>query len=285
MKIAIVTDSTCDWPYADFAARRVSMVPLNVAFGAQTHRDLIDLSSEEFCRVLRAGERGATTSQPSPGAFACLFEVLYEQGFEAALCLHLAAPLSGTVQSASIAADSAPIDVRVIDTRLASSALGLAVDAACRLRDGGVDDIDELQRCVERVCAETRVFFVPETLDALVRGGRLAREAAESMGMLNVKALLTLDERGSVVFFDKARGLKGAVARCVEQLEAYADEHGSIDVRYARIENEEAAARLAEALDASRADIASLHADTCGATIATHLGLGAWCLAMAPRVG
>ena len=285
MNIAIVTDSTCDWPCADYAARGVFMVPLNIGFGTDVYHDQTELSSERFCALMEESPEPPTTSQPSPGAFARLFESLADQGFDAALCLHIAAPLSGTLQSASIAAADAPIPVRVVDTRLATAGLGIAVDAACRLRDAGAYDLDEIARRIEQACRDTRVYLVPETLDSLVRGGRLAKEAADKMGLLNVRALLTLDERGGVVFFDKARGQKGAVARCMELLEDHSRAHGPLDVRYAHVRNEEAGARIAAALAASDADVASVSANVCGATIATHLGLGAWCIAMAPRVG
>ena len=286
MKIALVTDSTCDWPFADYAARDVSMIPLSIGFGDKSLLDQVELSSDGFCDLLEnAGSDLPTTSQPSPGAFSELFDDLAARGYDAALCMHIGSKLSGTVQSASIAASQAPIDVRVIDTRLAASALGIAVDQACRLRDAGVDDIDELERLVGEVCANTKILLIPETFDALVRGGRLPKETADKMGMLNVRSLLTIDETGSVVFFDKARGSKGAIARCIEVLEESAAQHGPLDVRYTHVRNAAAAEKLAAVIEASNAEVASVHADICGATIATHLGLGAWGVAMAPRVG
>ncbi|MBS6940330.1 MAG: DegV family protein [Slackia piriformis] len=285
MKIAIVTDSTCDWPYADYARRDVSMVPLSIGVEGRALLDQVELSNERFCDLLESSAELPTTSQPSPGAFSRVFDDLAARGYDAALCLHIGSSLSGTVQSASIAASQAPIEVRVVDTRLAASALGIVVDAACRLRDSGVDDLDALERLVVETCGKTSILLVPETLDALVRGGRLPKEAAEKMGMLNVRALLTIDEQGSVVFFDKARGAKGALARCIEVLEQRSGLYGPLDVRYAHVRNQGAADAAAAAIGASGADVASLHADVCGATIATHLGLGAWCIAMAPRVG
>lgn len=286
MKIAIVTDSTCDWPFADYSKHGVSMVPLSIGFGGKAFLDQIELSSDEFCDLLENDSADLpTTSQPSPGAFSALFDDLATQGYEAALCLHIGSSLSGTVQSASIAAAQAPFPVRVVDTHLAASALGLAVQQACRLRDAGICDLDELERLVVEACGKTKILLVPESLDSLVRGGRLPKEAAEKMGMLNVRALLTIDATGSVVFFDKARGLKGAIARCMEVLEQEAAENGALDVRYAHVRNVDAAEKAAAAIAASNAEVASLHADICGATIATHLGLGAWCIAMAPRVG
>ena len=285
MKIAIVTDSTCDWPYADYAAHDVFMVPLSIGVGERAFLDQVELSSDAFCDVLESSDTFPTTSQPSPGAFSRLFDDLAERGYDAALCLHIGSSLSGTVQSASIAAASAALPVRVVDTHLAASALGAAVAAACRLRDAGVDDLDEFETLAKRICEQTSIILVPETLDSLVRGGRLPKEAAEKMGVLNVRALLTIDASGSVVFFDKARGSKGAMARCIEVLEERSRQHGPLDVRYAHVRNRDAADKLATAIEASNAQVASVCADLCGATIATHLGLGAWCLAMAPRIG
>ena len=109
MKIAIITDSTCDWPVEDYAARDVTMVPLRICFGAQSFLDQREIASEEFYdRMIEASDL-PSTSQPSPGDFAREFERLAAEGYEGALCMHIARPLSGTQQSVEIAAQNAPI--------------------------------------------------------------------------------------------------------------------------------------------------------------------------------
>lgn len=282
MKIAIITDSTCDWPVEDYAARDVTMVPLRICFGAQSFLDQREIASEEFYDRMIGASDLPSTSQPSPGDFAREFERLAAEGYEGALCMHIARPLSGTQQSVEIAAQNAPIPVKVVDSCVTTAALGLMVDAACDLRDEGVDDLEELSERVEAFGRKIRIFLLPETLENLVRGGRLPAEAAEQMGLLNIRLILTLAQDGSVVPFDKAKGLKGAVARCVDAIAAYEKEHGAVSVRYVHTRNEAAVEKLADALRDAGVTVAKSHVHACGATIATHLGMGAACVAVAP---
>lgn len=145
VKIAIVTDSTCDWALDEFARRNVEMVPLKICFSNESFADQIEISTDEFYDRMIDAVDLPSTSQPSPHDFAKLFERLAEEGYEGAVCLHIALPLSGTPQVAGIAGADAPLDVRVIDTRCATAPLGLMVDAACELRDSGasLDDMCE----------------------------------------------------------------------------------------------------------------------------------------------
>ena len=115
-----------------------------------------------------------------------------------------------------------------------------------------------------------------------MRGGRLPAEAAEQMGLLNIRLILTLAQDGSVVPFDKAKGLKGAVARCVDAIAAYEKEHGAVSLRYVHTRNEAAVEKLADALRDAGVTVVKSHVHACGATIATHLGMGAACVAVAP---
>lgn len=178
VKIAIVTDSTCDWALDEFARRNVEMVPLKICFSNESFADQIEISTDEFYDRMIDAVDLPSTSQPSPHDFAKLFERLAEEGYEGAVCLHIALPLSGTPQVAGIAGADAPLDVRVIDTRCATAPLGLMVDAACELRDSGASLDDMCEKLVAFRDA-TCTVLVPDSLDNLVRGGRFPEEAAK----------------------------------------------------------------------------------------------------------
>ena len=133
-----------------------------------------------------------------------------EEGYEGAVCLHIALPLSGTPQVAGIAGADAPLDVRVIDTRCATAPLGLMVDAACELRDSGASLDDMCEKLVAFRDA-TRTVLVPDSLDNLVRGGRFPEEAAKQASVLNMRMMLTFNEEdGKVGVIGKSKGAKGA---------------------------------------------------------------------------
>lgn len=282
MNVAVITDTTCDWTIEACQDRGVTMIPLKICFGEETFKDQYEIGSEEFYDKMIASETLPTTSQPSPGDFAELFERLHGEGFDAAICLHIAAPLSGTTQSAHIAADAAPMPVHVLDTTGTTVHLGLLVDAACALRDKGCT-LDEM---VERLTAYQQrigILLAPESLDNLVRGGRFPEGAAEQAAMLNIRMVLTLDEKGVVAPFDKVKGAKRQIARCAEFVEEYAKENGPCFVRIVHVRNQKAVDALVKALDETGADYELVSVDYCGATIATHLGMGAFCIAVAPR--
>lgn len=282
MNVAIITDTTSDWTIEACQDRNVIMIPLKICFGEESFKDQYEISSEEFYDKMIASEVLPTTSQPSPGDFSEIFERLHSEGFDAAICLHIAAPLSGTTQSARIAAETAPMPVHVLETSGTTAHLGLLVDAACVLRDKGFT----LSEMVERLAAYQKrigILLAPESLDNLVRGGRFPEEAAKQAGMLNIRMVLTLNEEGVVVPFDKVKGAKRQVARCAEFVGDYAKEHGPCLVRIVHVRNEKVVNALVEALSEIDADYELVSVDCCGATIATHLGMGAYGIAVAPR--
>lgn len=282
MKIAIVTDSTCDWKFEEYAARNVEMVPLKIQVDGESFADQIEISTEQFYDRMIAAENLPTTSQPSPMDFARVFERLAAEGYEGAVCLHIAAPLSGTPQSASIAAADAPLDVRVLDTRCTTAELGLLVDYACDLRES-VASLDEMCAALNEFRNVERVVLVPEDLTNLVRGGRFPEEAAKQAGMLGIRMLLTLDEaEGKVGVIGKAKGSKGVVREVAAYIGRYAAEHGTVQLRFIHCRNMKLIEALRDALREAAVDFEVVSIDSCGATIATHLGMGAIGVAMAP---
>lgn len=282
MKIAIVTDSTCDWAFDEYAARNVEMVPLKIQVDGKSFADQIEITTEQFYDRMIAAADLPTTSQPSPMDFAKVFERLAGEGYEGAVCLHIAPPLSGTTQAAQIAANDAPLDVRVLDTRCATAELGLMVDAACELRES-VSTLDEMCEKLNAFRDACRIVLVPESLENLVRGGRFPEDAAKQCGMLNVRMMLTLDEaEGKVGVIGKAKGAKGAVKEAASYIADYVANHGRARLRVVHCRNAKSVEALQSALRDAAVDFEVTSIDLCGATIATHLGMGAIGVAMAP---
>ncbi len=282
MKIAIVTDSTCDWALEEYAEHNVEMVPLKIQVDGESFADQIEISTEQFYDRMISAENLPTTSQPSPLDFLHVFERLAAEGYEGAVCLHVAAPLSGTPQSAQIAANDSPLDVRVIDTRCTTAELGLLVDYACELRKSA-KSLDELCEGLVAFRDAERVVLVPEDLSNLVRGGRFSEEAAAQAGALNIRMLLTLDEaEGKVAPLGKAKGSKGVVKELAAYIGRYAAEHGCVRLRFVHCRNIKLIEALLAALRDAALDFEVVSIDSCGAAIATHLGMGAIGVAMAP---
>ena len=199
---AVVLDSTADLPNP--ASRRPNwrLVPLYVRFGDETFRDHVDLSAAEFYRRLRAAAVPPKTSQPTPADFGAAFEELSAYG--RVLCLLISGRLSGTLESARLAAESSADRVRVIDSKSASGGIVILADAIQRRLERGTTD-EEVDELVARFHRESGLLFTVDTLDYLVRGGRVGKAAGLAGQLLNVKPILAIRD-GEVVPVKRVRG-------------------------------------------------------------------------------
>lgn len=281
MAFAVVVDSTGDLLEQEYRDLDVVMVPLTIEVGGESFKDQIEISSEEFYERMAAAEGLPKTSQPAPLDFVKTFEGLAAKGYEHIVSLHIAGVLSGTVESARLAAAQVDVDVRVIDSASASAGLGLAVKRAVALRDADVD-IDEAQRLIEQTCADARFFVACDTLENLLKGGRLSADQAKDASLLNIKPIFTFDERGVLKAYGKAKGMRGVVKSFVSQLQDETSERGTQIVRFLHTGNEAVVADLKDALVEAGVDYVDGGTCLCGATVGTHLGQGGVGFSCAP---
>lgn len=284
MRIAIVTDSTCDWSPEEYEKNNVVMVPLKIQVGGESLLDQVELPSEEFYDRMEAAAEIPMTSQPSPGDFIAVYDRLAEEGYEAVISLHIAPVLSGTLSSAEMAAKNVEIPVAAIDTKNASSSLGLLVEKACLMRDEG-SAFDDIVSALEAAAAKTRLYLAPDSTDNLVKGGRISEEQAQGAAMLNIKLVFALNEEGRLENLDKVKGSKGIIKRLVEAAAAHAEEYGPLRLRFMHARNGSEVDKLIEALKAEGIDFEVAGIDSCGATVATHAGIGVIGMAVMPANG
>jgi DegV family protein with EDD domain len=215
--VRIVTDSTADLTPEQQRAAGITMVPLNVHFGDQVFRDHVDLSADEFFRRLKASPQLPRTSQPSVGAFEEAYRTLREGGDEI-VSVHLSSKVSGTYNSALMAAQSVGDGaIDVVDSLSTSMALGFMALEAARLARAGKDRKAIAER-LQALVPKARVICVVDTLTYLERGGRIGKARALLGSLLNVKPILQLKD-GEVVPLGRARGRPQALNRLVELLE------------------------------------------------------------------
>lgn len=228
MPVRIVTDSTSDLPPDIAAAAGITVVPLNVHFGTETFRDGLDIKADEFYRRLVSTEKLPTTSQPSVGAFLEAYERL-ASGADGIVSVHLTAKLSGTYNSAIQAKQefkgSCPVEV--IDTQQGSLGLGMVALAAARAAQAG-GAVAQVLQVVQQAMRDTRFFGVVDTLDYLVRGGRVGKAQAFVGGVLRIKPIITIQD-GVVHPVERVRTLQKAVDRLAELARA-AGPAGSVGV-------------------------------------------------------
>lgn len=280
-RIALVCDSTLDLDPVWLLDHQVRMVPLKVMFGDQTWLDWVEMRPQEFYERLAASSSLPKTSQPSPAEFEAAYRELAEEGATQIVSIHLSSLLSGTVQSALIAAQTSPVPVRVVDTKLASQAATLVLKAAIAARDAG-KDADEVERIAWNTASDTRLFFVLDTLEYLVKGGRAGKATGLAASLLDIKPVLTVTPEGEVAPFAKVKGLKKAMRKLAEHVAQETAERGRMRASLLHACAPARAKELAELLAQAGADLDIESTGLVGAVIGTYAGPGAVGIAFHP---
>lgn len=205
MSVRIIVDSTADLLPA--LRQRVAVAPLTVYFGDTEYVDGVDITAHEFYEKLTTSKDMPSTSQATPFAFGELFAQAVKSGDEV-VCVTLSSKLSGTFQSAEIAADDYPGKVFVVDSSNVALSSAIMVEYALQLVDAGKgakEIADELYAVREKV----HLFAVVDTLEYLQRGGRVSKTVALAGGLLSIKPIIGIVD-GKVEMIGKARGNKAA---------------------------------------------------------------------------
>ena len=205
--IALITDSACDLPPEEFIRRNIRVVPVVVIFGEESYVDKVTMTERDFYRMLETSPHHPKTSQPAPADFQ---EVFQQAGanHKQALAITLTGALSGTFQSAQRAAKAVKeqIDVHVVNSKNVCLGQGLVVRVAAEAIESGVTDIEELKNRVEAAAQNVRLFVSFETMEYLVRGGRVSRFRGAIAQLLKLKPILTFDAEGKVKVVAKTFG-------------------------------------------------------------------------------
>jgi DegV family protein with EDD domain len=273
MKLAIVTDSTCDLHADELKRMRVHVVPLYVNFKGTMHKDWVDITPGDIVRGVKAGADLPTTSQPSPQDFEQAYKAAVEEGAEHILVITISSEFSGTFQSCNIAKAESPVPVTPYDSRNASAGIGNLVRVAAEMRDEGAS-VEAIVAELDRVRATMLVLFAVDTLDYLLKGGRVTRASALLGGLLNIKPIITVTD-GKIVPFGRARGTKKAIAELVAQFKAHGEKHdGTMIVDFLHCQDPEAAERLKAEMVAAGVTFTTGVTYEIGAVIAAHVGPG-----------
>ncbi len=273
MKLAIITDSTCDLNHQELETLKVQRVPLYVNFKNKVFKDWLEINPKDITEGVAAGAGMPSTSQPSPQDFEDVYKAASDQGAEQILCLTISSELSGTYQSANIAKDSANVPVTVFDSRAASVGLGDMVKKAATLRDQGAS-LETIMKAVEHIRDTNFLLFCVETLDFLKKNGRIGGAQALLGSLLNIKPILTLNN-GKVDSVGRARGTKKAIKDLIERTKAYASQHsGALQVSFVHIQDPAAADIMRQELKGAGVSFVDRGTHEIGAVIASHVGPG-----------
>ncbi len=272
MKVRIVVDSTAD--VNPQIKERLKVVPLTVHFGEEEYIDGVTIDYQQFYEKLIESDVMPSTSQATPAAFSDVFEEITAAG-DSAVVLTISSKLSGTYQSAMIAAADYPENICVVDSLSVATGLGVLAELALQLADAGLDAktiAEKITHERENVC----LVAMLDTLEYLKRGGRISKTAAFAGGLLSIKPVLSLRD-GEIVVLGKARGSKQASNFLIKQIE----ENGGVDYEkpvllgYSGLSDALLQKYIKDSAFLWEGKVPELHTTPVGSVIGTHVGPGA----------
>ena len=219
MKTNIIIDSTVD--VTESCAERMYIIPLTVHFGSEEYIDGVTIDKHNFYEKLVESDILPTTSQATPADFQKVFDEISSAG-ESAVVITISSTLSGTCQSACIAAENYE-NIHVVDSCSASTGAGILAEYALRCADEGMD-AKELAELLMKKREDICVVGMLDTLEYLKKGGRISKSVAFAGGVLNIKPVLTFKD-GEIVLAGKARGSRNGNNLLVQKIK----DSGGID--------------------------------------------------------
>jgi DegV family protein with EDD domain len=189
-KVKVVTDSTVDLSNDIVEKLQIEVVPLTLTIEDKVYVDRIDITPAEFMEKMKQSSELPKSSQPAVGQFVKVYNRLGKEGFDI-ISIHMTGEMSGTVCSAESAAMLAEANVTVIDSRFISIALGFQVKEAAKMAQAG-KSVAEIVKRLDEIRANTYLYVTVDTLENLVKGGRIGRGKALIGSLLNIKPIASL---------------------------------------------------------------------------------------------
>jgi DegV family protein with EDD domain len=274
--LKIIVDSTSDIYPKWIEKYDIDISPLKVVWeNGETENDSRDKDDAlKFYERLKASEKLPKTSQPSVEDFKELYEKAEKEGYDEILVICLSSKLSGTVNSANLAAQYTKSKVKVIDAKLASSVIGLIATEARKLYDNGMklDEVaDNLRKKIDK--REFLAIFYVSDFNFLIKGGRISRVQGFIGGALKVKPCITFNEEGYMFPFKKPIGEKKAQLTLLEKAKEFIPKGSKVRICMINADNEKGVEALTNLLK-EEYDIVEMESTFMGKVITTHVGPG-----------
>ena len=280
MSVKIIVDSTAD--LTPEVAQQVKIVPMTILFGDKQYVSGVDIDSKKFYELLVESDVLPTTSQPTPYAFSQVFQEVVDAG-DTAVCLTVSSKLSGTYQSASIAAEEFPGKIFVVDTLTVAIGGGILAEYALQLANSGME-AEELARELLAQRQKVRVLALVDTLEYLKKGGRISSTVAFAGGLLNIKPVISVTD-GEVKMMGKARGSKQGNNLLVQEIQ----KSGGVDftkplmLGYTGLSDALLQKYIADSAALWEGQVQTLPVSIVSSVVGTHVGPGAVAVAFFAR--
>ncbi len=272
--VAIVADTGCDLPDELVDRHGIGLVPLQVVIDDRVHQDRVDLMPDEFYRRLRQGA-APTTSQPTAAQFTAAFEQARAEA-EHVVAVILSGALSGTFANAEAARRQLnATNLHLFDSRSASLHQGLLVLRAAELAEAGWEP-EEIVAELGRLRAQSGLFFTVDTLDHLIRSGRVSRAKGWLGSLLGLKPILSVNDEGRITPVDRVRGRERLLPRILELLDdALPEKFERLRMGVVHADVPETAQVVRDALH-QRYHPTDILLQTVTPVLGAHVGPGAW---------
>ncbi|OIJ16285.1 fatty acid-binding protein DegV [Anaerobacillus arseniciselenatis] len=270
-KVKIVTDSTVDVPKEELDALGVEVVPLTITIDGKSYVDGVDVSAKEYITLLKEAKDIPRTSQPAAGVFAEIYDRLGADGSEI-ISIHISNGMSGTFNSAQSGAEISKSKVTVVDSKFISFALGFQVVEAAKMAKEG-KTVEEIISRINQVRENSSLYLMVDTLEYLLKGGRIGRGKALVGSLLKIKPIASLAD-GVYTPVSKVRTYPQLIKYFIKQLQDETANKTIKSVGIAHADTLELATKIKEAIIAETQFNDIRIVDTTP-IISTHTGPGA----------
>jgi DegV family protein with EDD domain len=266
--LQLVTDSSCDLPEELIKKYNIHIVPLTVNIDGVSYQERVDITPKEFYQKMAVSRLLPKTSQPTPASFQNVFSRLSQSG--PVLCITISSGLSGTYQSACLGKELSGADITVFDSLGGSLGHGLQVLKAAELAESG-HSLEQIVGELEQYRSKMSILILLNTLDNIVKGGRLSKFQGTLGKLLDIKILLHSNKEGKVVLQAKARGKKKFMSLVMNEISKLCPDMTSVDVGITHFNNLEDAELIKKELT-EICHARSVIINDMGITMATYAG-------------
>lgn len=281
MAVRIITDTAAEYTVQEGQEIGVTVIPMTLTYGEESLLDGCEIDKETFYERLLEHKEIPVTAQPSPEQFLREFEQAKAAG-DSVVAVLVSGELSGTIQSAALAKQICGYEeIYLVDSLSATAGERILVETARKLAGQG-RMAEEIAKELERLKGRIRVTAVVDTLEYLYKGGRLSRAEAGLGTLANIKPVVHVNEEGRVAVTAKGIGRKRAcrlLLEAVEQMEADPE----YPVYYLYSADPENCRNFREELEKKKTFESCRGMLEIGATIGTHIGGGAFGIALVIR--
>lgn len=268
-KIKIITDSTCDLNLYLINRYKIEVLPLSVHFGEESYRDGLDIKLHGLLMRIKEGNIFPGTTQINPQTFFECFKKYLDEGYKI-VYISISSKMSGTFQSACIAKGMLETeDIVIIDSLNVTSGLGVLVIKASKLIEKGFG-LMEIKEEINRDIPHIKSAIAFDSLENLVKGGRLSKTSGVIGGIFGIKPILTI-ANGEMVIIGKVRGSKKSIRYIMDYVENKGIKKDELSILL-HIENKDILNDLRINLSARNAEFVECEA---GCVVGAHAGPGA----------